>query len=132
MNTSKVKKFTVDGTKYKISWNYNGKSTKSKVFVDCKDLAPEFEEALESVAKEVGASTVYTKTGDFPKLDKAWKVFNREEVKVHREALEGAKAKGFVKYSKAIFSKKAGCGCGCSPGFTITGDEGRNFHIEVA
>jgi hypothetical protein len=43
--------------------------------------------------------------------DQAWKAFNRLEVQVMKTFVEHAVA------GKLTFSKKAGCSCGCSPGF---------------
>lgn len=48
--------------------------------------------------------------GDSSDEDKAWKKFNREEIRLRRQVFTQL---GFV----GAFSRKAGCSCGCSPGF---------------
>jgi len=58
--------------------------------------------------------------GDDPDNDKAWRKYNRDEITEMRKLLEDVTvflndiANGDLTYR---FSRKAGCGCGCSPGF---------------
>jgi Ni,Fe-hydrogenase I small subunit len=33
--------------------------------------------------------------------------------------------------TKVIWSRKAGCGCGCSPGFLVTGNMGLEINVDV-
>lgn len=54
----------------------------------------------------------YGAIGKDPDVDKAWKKYNREEIRLQRLVL---KAAGF----NGGFSRKAGCFCGCSPGFIV-------------
>lgn len=50
--------------------------------------------------------------------DAAWRVFNRQEVKLMKMAAEwGLRELGHD--AKLRFSRKAGCSCGCSPGFVL-------------
>ena len=49
--------------------------------------------------------------GDDAILDAAWDAYNKLELAIHRELL------GQVMDGKWSFSRKAGCSCGCSPGF---------------
>lgn len=92
---------------------------------------------LEPFAKMVGSDTIYTQRDKFPALDKAWDALNQfivdEKSKVLRAAIavmtssseeEAAALKGFK------FSRKAGCACGCSPGFVMPGLPNRS-HLFV-
>lgn len=55
--------------------------------------------------------------GEDPTVDKAWDAYNRAEVKAMRvKVLNWLDAAGYERV-KVRFSRKAGCGCGCSPGF---------------
>jgi hypothetical protein len=73
------------------------------------------------LAEHIGAPSVYTSRGDFPALDKAFDKMNREIVAAKREVFEAAlKALGFeFAKGQVKFSRKAGCSCGCSPGFIL-------------
>lgn len=53
--------------------------------------------------------------------NKEWKKYNREEIKTMRIHLKDILAKNNIEYEKLSFSRKAGCSCGCSPGFIIEG-----------
>ena len=62
----------------------------------------------------------YSMKGDDPENDKAWRKYNRDEIVAMRELLDDISgwlqsiSNGDLKYR---FSRKAGCSCGCSPGF---------------
>ena len=62
----------------------------------------------------------FTMKGDDPENDKAWRKYNRDEIAEMRKLLADVNvflsdiSNGFLKYN---FSRKAGCDCGCSPGF---------------
>lgn len=60
---------------------------------------------------------------------KAWKAYNRQQVAIMREiiGLLGADA------SEWSFSRKAGCGCGCSPGFIRKNNQhaNRDHYVKV-
>ena len=91
------------------------------------------------LAEYVGAPSVYTSRGEYPALDKAFDKMNREIVAAKTEVFKTAllalgmdeasvEAKGAVK-----FSRKAGCSCGCSPGFLLNvGDvlTGETVYVE--
>lgn len=87
------------------------KSGKVRVFVSGQD-APEFD------------NPPYGSTrGDGSDEDRAWKRYNREELRLQREVLAQATAampELAEQLGKLSFSRKAGCSCGCSPGFVGT------------
>lgn len=70
--------------------------------------------------------------GDGSPEDKAWRRYNREEIRLQRalaaRALEALKAHGLQTYGVIVgtvetkFSRKAGCSCGCSPGLILQAD----------
>lgn len=62
----------------------------------------------------------YTRRGDFPEIDKEWKVYNKAELQTQKKIIAKAVQDGLIDSKLAIelkFSKKAGCACGCSPGW---------------
>jgi len=59
---------------------------------------------------------IHTRRGEYPEVDKAWDRHNRALVKVWREWTTAALEQVFGE-GKVHFSRKAGCACGCSPGF---------------
>jgi hypothetical protein len=70
--------------------------------------------------------------GDGSAEDKAWRAYNRLELEVMRAMVEMARpiveAMTFgAKDAKWSFSRKAGCSCGCSPGFREGSDHTRRF-----
>lgn len=70
--------------------------------------------------------------GDGSESDKAWRRYNREEIKLQRalaaRALEALKAHGLATYGVRVgtvetkFSRYAGCSCSCSPGLILQAD----------
>lgn len=86
---------------------------------------------LRPIAEAVGAQSIYTARGEFPALDKAWDAYNASIVLLKRSILDEAlaalssthpQAASWQASSKEIkFSRKAGCRCGCSPGFVLPG-----------
>jgi hypothetical protein len=82
-------------------------------------------EALAGFAATVGAPSVFTQRGQFPALDKAWDAFNGWIVEQKRQALylvmEELVDDAEELLEGATFSRKAGCSCGCSPGFVVDG-----------
>jgi hypothetical protein len=88
---------------------------------------------LERVAKQVGAPNIYTKRGDYPLLDKAWDAHNKMIVAAKRSALEVVlnAIKADTDKLKIKFSRKAGCSCGCSPGFIIEGEAPRGTDMFI-
>lgn len=70
-------------------------------------------------ANRLGLTTIYSEKGEYPTLDKAWKKYNRMEVKSMTGVLEAAcKALGLT-IESVKFSRFAGCSCPCSPGFIV-------------
>lgn len=60
------------------------------------------------------------------KKDNYWTVYKHEVIP---SVLEQA---NLPLNTKVIWSKKAGCSCGCSPGFLITGKSGFNIFVKVS
>lgn len=66
--------------------------------------------------------------GKDPENDKAWRKYNKAEVSMERFVIQQAAKDGvldedFVK--ELNFSRKAGCSCGCSPGWKGVKDFGK-------
>jgi hypothetical protein len=75
---------------------------------------------------------IYTKRGDFPEVDKAWDKYNRSIVKAERIFVDTVREQLLKDtMGKAKWSKKAGCFCGCSPGWIVDGEELRRHSIQV-
>jgi len=58
--------------------------------------------------------------GDNPALDKAWRKYNKAELEMQRIIIDRAVEAGILDVSlidKFSWSRKAGCSCGCSPGW---------------
>lgn len=66
----------------------------------------------------------YSTIGDDPENDKAWRKYNRDEVKAMRALLAELEDElvdmfALVAAPKYSFSRRAGCSCPCSPGFVM-------------
>lgn len=67
----------------------------------------------------------FTAKGEDPANDAAWRAFNRAELAIRKPivaealALVGQWVDTNATGARAFFSRKAGCGCGCSPGFVV-------------
>lgn len=62
----------------------------------------------------------YSAKGDNPELDKEWKRYNKAELMIQKRIINQAVRDGLLDESLAKelkFSRKAGCACGCSPGW---------------
>jgi hypothetical protein len=62
----------------------------------------------------------YSIKGEDPTLDKAWKQYNKVELLMQKRIINQAVRDGLLDESLAKelkFSRKAGCQCGCSPGW---------------
>jgi len=69
----------------------------------------------------------YSRKGDNPSLDKEWKQYNKAELLIQKRIINQAVRGGLLEesFAKGLkFSRKAGCGCGCSPGWKAV-DYGR-------
>jgi hypothetical protein len=58
----------------------------------------------------------YTMKGDNPEVDRDWRIYNREEVRLMKEAASEALSLPVEAFS---FSQRAGCTCRCSPGLLM-------------
>ena len=128
MSIETKKLFECNGVKYEIEFRSlptfttrgERRRDKGRAYVWGGDDVSE--DNLEVVAKEVGAPHIYTSRGDYPELDRAWDKFNREIIRNKAAILRaGVMALGLQSdvADKAKFSRKAGCACGCSPGFIL-------------
>lgn len=73
----------------------------------------------------------YSEKGVDEELDAEWRRYNREEIRIMRGyALDALAALGFAG-STLRFSRKAGCSCGCSPGFHLDAEGLRGADIFV-
>lgn len=59
--------------------------------------------------------------------DEAWKAFRKEQIRNMRRYVPGILAELGIENARVRFSQKAGCGCGCSPGFIVDGFTGRDI-----
>lgn len=62
----------------------------------------------------------YSKKGDDVELDKAWRKYNKAELDMQKTIINRAVATGLIdsEFAKQLkWSRKAGCSCGCSPGW---------------
>lgn len=62
----------------------------------------------------------YTRKGDFPEIDKEWRRYNKAELQIQKKIIAKAVQDGLLDANLAQelkFSTKAGCSCGCSPGW---------------
>lgn len=62
----------------------------------------------------------YSKKGENPALDKEWKQYNKAELLIQKRIINQAVRDGLLDKDLAQelkFSRKAGCQCGCSPGW---------------
>lgn len=66
---------------------------------------------------------------DFEAFYKAWPKLAREQVVP--EALRQAGMEYALQHP-VRWSRKAGCSCGCSPGFVLEGSNGYEVHVDVA
>jgi len=125
-----MKQVFFEGKVYDVGFRENN-TTRSLAYVwgpgDDRNPSEEFAELAESV----GAESVYTLRGEYPELDKAFDKMNREIVAEKRKVLRAVlKALG-EEDVKDSFSRKAGCKCGCSPGFILKGyQKGMLMYVE--
>ena len=95
--------------------------TKTLAFVT---VSPEpSDEEIREVANRLGLDTIYTERGKYPEVDRAFDRMNRRIIAEKRAVLEAALRRlvGGLEALELQFSRQAGCGCGCSPGFRIKG-----------
>lgn len=74
----------------------------------------------------------HTIRGAYPTVDKAWDAFNDALLNSYRQdirsVLKDVVGDAEVKFN---FSRKAGCACGCSPGFKLRGFPRHNIWINA-
>lgn len=87
-----------------------------------------------SVPESVMVQPAYTTFGDNAENDKAWRKYNKLEVAAQRDALdealaalEGVEVARHYADLAPTFSRRAGCSCGCSPGFRLGSKLRANF-----
>lgn len=120
---------TPDGRSFKVrvrADNDRGRLVKkARVYVHGPGDGAHASEVLAPFAALVGAKSVYTKRGEHPALDKAWDALNGWIVEQKEQALYAAMSQLVEPVEELIegskFSRKAGCSCGCSPGFVVEG-----------
>lgn len=77
---------------------------------------------LETMAKNIGLTHIYTTRDEYPEMDLAWDQYNRVIVKAQRIILDRALEALGLEPETITFSKYAGCSsCPCSPGFVLKG-----------
>jgi hypothetical protein len=62
----------------------------------------------------------YTRKGEFPEIDKEWRRYNKAELQIEKKIIAKAVQDGLLdaELAKELkWSRKAGCSCGCSPGW---------------
>lgn len=82
-----------------------------------------------SASKEfvLGEQPAITRRGDDAESDKAWDRYNKQNVRIVRDAIV-AVLQEMVGYRYTVtgkdvrYSRKAGCTCNCSPGFILSDD----------
>lgn len=84
---------------------------KTRVYTSCTE-----DEVRERFGLERPA---YSIRGEDTESDKAWRKYNRAEIAIMRERAEDLLRRNKFSLTGLRFSRKAGCGCGCSPGFVL-------------
>lgn len=107
----------LDGMKvHLLAEDYKGRAgRKPRVYASGDAVRPAWEQPAWSI-----------KGGD-AELDKAWRKYNAEEIRLQKQVAERAlqalllQVPGFTMYGSADlrFSRKAGCSCGCSPALLL-------------
>jgi len=70
-----------------------------------------------------------SRKGDDEALDAEWRRYNRAELKTLRAIADKAAEGLGVRVDR--FSRKAGCSCGCSPGFVLEGAWNQDVFVHV-
>ena len=74
-----------------------------------------------------GTNPPYTMKGEDPANDKAWRDYNKQELRAMQDILVLA---GFDT-DEWRYSRKAGCSCNCSPGFVRKNDNDFNYEFFI-
>lgn len=129
-----VDQFACAGHVYEVTvrWSPEDRGKHMRAFVwDGGAIEPN-EEVLKQLASRRGHASHWTKRGEDKVMDSAWDAYNHLIVANKQALLEHAlkliEAPDTAKYR---WSRKAGCACGCSPGFVVEGvAKGFNMWIE--
>lgn len=100
---------------------------------DRKDYGKSSRVYVSGEPKPAWAHPPFTFKGENPNMDLAWKAYNQEELRLQRAILEPALRAaelGFL-LEGIKWSRRAGCSCGCSPGWIAPASQSRNFHVTV-
>lgn len=97
---------------------------KSRVYVEGFGDEVPTDAILEPMARHLGLPTIYTARGDHKAMDALWDAVNARVVEEKRQALAS-----LMPNLEARFSRKAGCACGCSPGFIAENVKGFDIWI---
>jgi hypothetical protein len=100
---------------------------KTRAYVDSAE--PNSDEPMRKLAEELGLKSPYTTRGESIPMDKAWDKFNREIVAKKKVILRNGLAALDLGSPRLLFSRKAGCSCGCSPGFIIASPRNTDVYI---
>lgn len=113
---TKSVRFELDGMKVHLrAEDYNSRpGRKPRVYVSGSGLEPDF------------PRPAYSIKGEDAELDKAWRKYNAEEIRLQKAAAARAmtalaQVPGFQLFGtgELRFSRKAGCSCSCSPGLLL-------------
>lgn len=123
--------FTINQRKFEAHLGKQEKRTRGRAYVHgwFDDIGYDLQH---SVCRGLGIDTVYTQRDAHPLMDKAWDAFNSVIVAAKKqvldEALDALKIEPAARSSK--FSRKAGCSCGCSPGFILEELHGYDLWVD--
>ncbi len=131
------KTFTVGGRELKVmvlhASGRDRRELNKKATASVSNEADKLDEcgALAGLAKIAGAPSVFTKRGEYPLVDKGWDAINAHIVETKSKDLRLALDQLGAKDATFKFSRKAGCPCGCSPGFLLSGlGYGKTYYVE--
>jgi hypothetical protein len=116
---------------------YSGRPSKGRVYISLPDFAPEPTEKCtdEDCPSAWCQSARANGKPEHTEVDhKAWRRWLRSEIKLTKERVIPALEVHFgcpIDPSQLRFSAKAGCSCGCSPGFIIDGTGGRTWNVDT-
>jgi len=100
---------TIGATRFTVEFRASGTSHKSKAYVwGHEGFVKEKQPAYRDDGTPEGKAA----------SDKAWKIYRKANAAAKRMVLDVAMQRAPTDFGKWVYSAKAGCGCGCSPGFT--------------
>lgn len=138
-----------DGTRWKLNinmqrrgWDYGSHSPSAKTRVYVNGIKFDEHNTKSNILptwRAIGVepegvnpdSIAYTSRGEYPQVDAAFDRENRLTIKGWRSVCNAISDE--IGVTGVTFSRKAGCGCGCSPGFIAKdGERSRGWDIHVA